>query len=224
MVRKRRNGVGSESHALAQIHSHPISHPISHGHPNRAPRLRSRTDAERRSSQNNPSRASQCEFCKDDFLPSEGQLCPSGHHFYCKACITQYFKIAVWNEALFPPRCFPNTPIPPDPNILPPDLIAKYEAKKEEVETKDKTYCADKRCSAFIPTKNLDPTEKLATCPGCGTATCIICKAAAHEEACETNQEPEEELLHQLATDLCWKRCATCNRYVEVKTGCNQVV
>jgi hypothetical protein len=166
-----------------------------------------------------------CQSCFDTGHPSQiqGQLCPTGFHFYCMRCLENYFRVAVRDEAMFPPKCC-QQPIPLDPTILPPDLVAQAQEKAEERATPRKTYCANPHCAAFIPSRNQPPSDRDVTCRRCGTATCPLCKKLAHQGDCDPTPDPDEERLHRVARESGWKRCPMCQRYVERTGGCRHML
>lgn len=137
-------------------------------------------------------------------------------HEYCRPCLEELFRLSMKDETLFPPRC-DHQEIPLDfvRFFLPSDLAKEYEAKYEELSTKNRTYCHDRSCQAFIRTS---PGEELATCPRCSKTTCVSCKSPSHSGDC-----PEDIALQQLvdaANTQQWQRCFRCNAFVELETGC----
>ncbi|KAH0334986.1 hypothetical protein KCU81_g9228, partial [Aureobasidium melanogenum] len=104
--------------------------------------------------------------------------------------------------------------------VLDPKLIRNFEHKSIELDTKDRTYCFDPRCSTFIPTEHI--TVDIAGCPGCGKRTCAICKAAAHRGDCPRDENLQ--LLLQAAEAQGWQRCYQCRRLVELRSGCNHMI
>ncbi|KAL2022945.1 hypothetical protein VTK56DRAFT_4160 [Thermocarpiscus australiensis] len=163
-----------------------------------------------------------CIICREDYLLFQGQQIFPCLHFYCRRCLKNYIQLGIRDEEMFPPECC-DKPIVPDTTILPRSLVIEYEARKEELETQDKTYCAVKHCSAFIPTRNIEATARWATCPRCGTATCLACKTVAHSGSCEGRTDPEEVRVHRMAEENGWRRCFSCKRYVALASGCNHV-
>ncbi|KAK5164724.1 hypothetical protein LTR04_001645 [Oleoguttula sp. CCFEE 6159] len=141
-------------------------------------------------------------------------------HEYCFECLEELFRTSMTDESLFPPRCC-RQPIPLDTvaTCLPAHLVATFETKKVEFETVNRTYCSSPTCSAFIPAQAID--GDVATCQGCSTRTCTICKGAAHSGDC-----PNDEALQQLletATTAGWQRCQSCRRFIELNHGCNHI-
>ncbi|KAK3625050.1 hypothetical protein LTR56_013654 [Elasticomyces elasticus] len=97
----------------------------------------------------------------------------------------------------------------------------RFEAKYAELSTKNRTYCHDTKCNVFISAEDVDPNSGIATCPSCRKTTCPTCKGPSHTGDC-----PEDTALRQLvnvAEHEQWQRCYTCNRFVELETGCNHI-
>ncbi|KAI5240555.1 hypothetical protein E4T43_05979 [Aureobasidium subglaciale] len=160
-----------------------------------------------------------CVACTENFPWYDILQTPCEHH-YCVECLAELFEHSMVDETLYPPRCC-RQPIPLDDAklLLHPKLIRNFERKSIELDTKDRTYCFDPRCSTFIPAGHI--TDNIAGCPGCGKRTCAICKVAAHRGDC-----PRDEALQQFlqaADQLGWQRCYSCHRVVELRTGCNHI-
>lgn len=142
-----------------------------------------------------------CMCCGDDVGLAQGHLCVSQRHLWCTVCISDYYTTRVHtSEEFFHLGCC-GAPVTPDLSFLPEDMVGKVSLKLEESETENKTYCADKRCSAFISTKDLEKEAKSATCSSCGKETCLFCKRAAHKGTCSTEQDSDEAMLHKLAEE-----------------------
>ncbi|KAL2261984.1 hypothetical protein VTK26DRAFT_2817 [Humicola hyalothermophila] len=164
-----------------------------------------------------------CSCCMEEVEGSQGHFCVSRRHFWCMTCLQHYYNETIRkNEVFYTLQCC-GAPVTLDLSFLPQDLLNMLSVKLEESATTEKTYCADPRCSAFIPTREPGPA-KSATCPRCGKATCRVCKSTAHEGDCNTSQDPNEALLHQLAKENGWQRCSKCKRYVEMKMGCKEIL
>jgi hypothetical protein len=116
-----------------------------------------------------------CVACQENLIADSVTKVPCGDQ-YCIDCIQGLFSASFVDDSLFPPRCC-RQHIDPDAiqEFLTADLITAYREKKLEVETLDRTYCSDPRCSIFLKPENI--TGEHATCPKCNKATCTICKA-----------------------------------------------
>jgi len=97
-------------------------------------------------------------------------------HGYCNNCVRQIFLAATRDEELYPPRCCKN--------VFPPGMalrllnyreLAAFCSKGVEFSCPDRTYCADSRCSTFIPPWEIDAQR--ARCPRCSQVTHTPCKA-----------------------------------------------
>lgn len=162
-----------------------------------------------------------CVACGDEkeFFEVARVPCKNGHE-YCRDCLAQLFRLSMTDETLFPPRCC-SEPIPLGRVrfFLPSDLAKDFEAKEPELNTKNRTYCHDRTCSAFIPADAIQ--GDIATCCHCRRTTCTMCKQPSHTGDC-----PEDTALQQLldtADAAQWQRCYQCTRVVELDHGCNHM-
>jgi hypothetical protein len=102
--------------------------------------------------------------------------------------------------------------------------VAQALEKAEERATLQKTYCANRHCAAFIPTRTLLPSDREATCRRCGIATCRLCRKLAHQAGCDPTADPDEERLHRVARESGWRICPMCERYIERTGGCRHTL
>jgi hypothetical protein len=159
-----------------------------------------------------------CEACRDELNVFELARAPCGH-VYCRNCLGDLFEAAMTDESLFPPRCC-RLEISPEENcaILTAELIQKFDKKKIEFATKNRTYCSVPTCSAFIESQYI--SGDIATCPDCSSTTCTICKAT-HEGDCPKDVALQEIL--EVAKKNSWQRCYACYALVELDYGCNHM-
>ena len=159
-----------------------------------------------------------CVVCSDEFRARRLITAPCGDH-YCKACIGQLYDLAMTDESLFPPRCC-RQPIPL--RIATPMLtsgqIEKCLEKRIEFSTPNRTYCHDTSCLAFIRPDNISGEKAMCIC---GALTCIVCKAAGHEDDCP--EDPAYASLMAFATAEGYQTCRQCKRLVELSIGCNHM-
>lgn len=161
----------------------------------------------------------ECISCGEKRHDFDVFRCPCAHD-YCRECLEILFTASLSDESLFPPRCC-NQPLPHDSCriYLPAELIGKFLAKKVELETPNRTYCHEPKCSVFVPTHFI--SGDVATCPRCRTKTCVICKGATHTGDCPQDTAAQE--LLRLAAENGWQRCYSCHRVVELEHGCNHM-
>ncbi|THY93488.1 hypothetical protein D6C93_05612 [Aureobasidium pullulans] len=160
-----------------------------------------------------------CVACSED-LPWFDVLETPCDHNYCGECLTTLFEASMTDESLYPPRCCrQRIPLDEAKLVLNAKLVRDFEQKSIELDTKDRTYCFDPHCSAFVSADHI--TDNVAGCADCGKRTCAICKVAAHLGDC-----PRDEILQQLlqaADDQGWQRCYSCRRVVDLRFGCNHI-
>ncbi|TWU74124.1 hypothetical protein ED733_005266 [Metarhizium rileyi] len=161
-----------------------------------------------------------CAACMTDVPYHEAVECPCSHE-YCRACMAALLQAAINDESLFPPRCC-NQPIPLDLNrsLFPPGLVGRYEAKKLEYATENRTYCHRAGCSAFIPKPFIQ--DDIAPCVECQSTTCAICKGPYHGGDCPEDVATME--LLRVAEENGWQRCYSCRRMVDLELGCNHII
>lgn len=139
------------------------------------------------------------------------------NHEYCRSCLDSLFAASMKDESLFPPRC-DNQEISLEwvRLWLSAGVAKEFEEKYEELNTKNRTYCHDPKCSTFIPESSYDGT--VATCSRCRKTTCNNCKNPSHTGDC-----PEDDAMRQLiatADTQQWQRCYQRNAVVELEQGC----
>ena len=160
-----------------------------------------------------------CTACQEQTVFFDFARAPCGHE-YCRDCLRELFLASLGDDSLFPPRCCRQS-IATGSSIrifLTGDLIQRYEQKKVEFETSDRTYCSNPLCSAFIRVENI--ANEQASCQNCLTITCTVCKAN------HTGDCPEDVGLQQVldaAQEYGWQRCYNCRRVVELDIGCNHI-
>ncbi|TGO83854.1 hypothetical protein BPOR_0583g00060 [Botrytis porri] len=94
-----------------------------------------------------------CTSCED--VTSNAIQVPCSHH-YCLTCLERFFKLALTDQSVFPPRCCSIAiPIVSVSSFLKPSVVQRFEEKKFEFKTRYKVYCSSKRCSTVIPPSNI---------------------------------------------------------------------
>lgn len=84
------------------------------------------------------------------------------NHIYCIGCLQQLFEQSMQDETLMPPRCCQKL-IPLDLARLNREETENFNAKQLEYSTKDRLYCSQPTCSAFIPPTLI--VNSIGTCP-----------------------------------------------------------
>lgn len=166
-----------------------------------------------------PIQTVKCLACTEDCHPGEVIKAPC-KHIYCGDCLESLFRAAMKDETLYPPRCC-KKPIPMADaiEVLPRGLVSEFNNRREEFETKDKTYCHRPQCSAFIRPYTIN--GNLARCSRCRETTCADCKNKWHFGDC-----PKDEGVEQLmatAQENRWRRCPECKRLIELAHGCYHI-
>jgi hypothetical protein len=140
---------------------------------------------------------------------------------YCHKCLKQVFQNACTDEELFPPRCCKKEiPLYLAAPFMATDEIQRFKAKKEEFTTRNRTYCFNTQCAAFIPTKNVE--NECALCEECAQLTCVSCKGEYHGGA-DCPKDTALEATLKLAAKKDWQRCKGCHALVERAFGCEHI-
>lgn len=169
----------------------------------------------------------ECGVCFDTFqLPSCIRIRQlSCGHWYCNDCLLDLFTRSLTDASLFPPRCcnrfivaithsdldeaFPITE----------DLYNQLTERQLELGTPNRTYCHRSDCSTFIRPAFIH--GDIGKCVKCSQRTCTICKEKAHKRSCPTQAARQQTI--ELALREGWRQCYACNRFVELKFGCNHI-
>jgi IBR domain, a half RING-finger domain len=131
------------------------------------------------------------------------------------------FKSAMTDETLMPPRCCRiEIPLRFVEGILGYELVVEFKEKLREFGTKNRLYCPQETCSAFIGEASNTKGEEM-NCPKCWTLVCAYCKSASHPgwEPCSDDKDPASKLVLELGDREGWRRCRGCGRLVELDHG-----
>lgn len=157
-----------------------------------------------------------CKLWRESKLFFDVIQLPCGDR-YCRDCLQKLFEASIADESLFPPRCCREPMVMKTVQpFLTTDVVKRYTARKEQLETPNWTYCYSPGCSKFIPPASIENDR--ATCKNCGMVICTICKSSSHHGDC-----PKDTALHSLlrtAAKHGWQRCFYCRRVVELIQGC----
>ncbi|RMY85511.1 hypothetical protein D0861_06399 [Hortaea werneckii] len=104
----------------------------------------------RESSSNDPASTVECTACCDT-KPTEETIRAPCDHAFCDQCLKRQFEGALRDEALYPPGCCKRPIAFLDvKRRLPAGLAERFEAKMEELDSKNRIYCHVPTCSTFI--------------------------------------------------------------------------
>ncbi|KAK7962118.1 uncharacterized protein PG986_002943 [Apiospora aurea] len=156
-------------------------------------------------------------------------------HMYYWLCFARNVKSALGSLPFRPVRCCGGDPVPPSiiwlvqrrageaGFSLSDDEVTKYIFMNDEAGSGSRVYCHRRECNAYIPTE--DRTDTAGWCWTCEADTCLTCRQAAHDGACDEellqrSKEADETLL-RLAEEEGWTQCPACNAMTERIDGCN---
>lgn len=166
-----------------------------------------------------PSKTFLCIICEDNFDDENGTQTPCAH-WYCGPCLDGLFNAALKHEDAYPPRCCgQEVDIEQVLAFLDPALAAEFVSKKEELDDTRRIYCWDPKCSTYIGQSGRK--GDVARCPECDQTTCRLCKQKTHDSDCMQDSAVEQTL--KLADKEEWRRCYSCERIVELRSGCNHI-
>lgn len=160
-----------------------------------------------------------CEACQENFAGDE-MLKTACEHLYCQDCSHELFAASMTDESLFPPRCCRQLiPCEDFERILDTSLQSQFLVRKEETESRDRTYCAQPQCNKYVPKASI--VGDIATCKHCNTRTCTHCEGTEHIGECP--QDESYQLLVEIAKQQGWQQCFSCKRFIELDAGCNHI-
>lgn len=171
-------------------------------------------------------RNKQCDCCFETFSSKKIVQLPGCGHVYCADCLRVIYRMAINNEANFPPSCCSGAIDIKSVNyLLHRPQIQAFERRALEYNTPetDRRYCADSRCNSFLGRAS----HGILRCGKCGNLTCDSCKDYAHTGACKEERGRDvhklDKDLEQLAAAEGWQRCPSCSRVVALSEGCNHI-
>ncbi|POS71644.1 hypothetical protein DHEL01_v209960 [Diaporthe helianthi] len=160
-----------------------------------------------------------CHICIDALEDDDAIQALCGHA-WCRGCLNKHVAMATKDARISPGKCCNSSFLPQYYAHVKPEVWAAYLLKKEERQTLDPTFCYERKCSEFIPTRNIGKDKLEARC-SCGRVTCAKCKAKAHSGECIA--DPEKEQFLELARKNSWQPCPRCKAMIERIDGCNSM-
>jgi hypothetical protein len=144
----------------------------------------------------------------------------SNKHAYCRECLQRLYETSVTDPSHFLPRCcskiislFNCVP------FLSQDLIARFVARREELETPNRIYCSNTKCSKWIRPENVG--THVASCKDRSQKTCTTCKRKEHSGLCPEDKDVQK--LMTVAREKRWQTCPNCKEMVELNKGCYHI-
>ncbi|PWN92508.1 hypothetical protein FA10DRAFT_279030 [Acaromyces ingoldii] len=147
--------------------------------------------------------------------------CPS-RHIYHSRCLLALIHASMKDESLMPPVC---CKVGIDENLFLPLLNKEdrdeFIRKREEFGTKDRLYCNNVSCSAFLGAVEREAKQP-KKCDRCGNETCKACKGPWHGYKSICAGDSDEAAI-DLLRDIGMQRCPGCLRMVELIDGCYHI-
>ncbi|KAH0341247.1 hypothetical protein KCU81_g6419, partial [Aureobasidium melanogenum] len=171
-------------------------------------------------------RGTQCDCCFEIVSRKKTVQLPGCGHTYCADCLRVIYRMAINDEAHFPPSCCSGAiKIESVKHLLHSPQIRAFVRCAAEYSTPvlDRRYCADTRCNSFLGRAN----GGILRCGKCGNLTCDVCKDHAHPGVCKEERGRDvhklDADLERLAAEEGWQRCPSCSRMVVLSEGCNHI-
>ncbi|KIL93106.1 hypothetical protein FAVG1_03083 [Fusarium avenaceum] len=163
----------------------------------------------------------ECISCSDKLPVSEIFEAPCSHKL-CQLCLVHWIRTYLRDGSSFPLKCCGKIiPIARDNPLISEELFREYEARKVELETKDRTCCSNAACAAFIPLLSIQ--GDIASCILCGKETCVKCKSGRHPNSCSGLRDAETREVLAMAEAEGWRQCGQCHYMVSLSFGCNHI-
>ncbi|KAG9232669.1 hypothetical protein BJ875DRAFT_466149 [Amylocarpus encephaloides] len=165
----------------------------------------------------------ECVSCLDDF--EAGKMVKLTCHSYCAGCFQRLVNNAMESETHWPVKCCLNIiPISLITPYLLPKTLTKFQSRSAEwsIPAPSRIYCSSSTCSIWLPPSTVNTKSRLATCPSCATQTCTTCRGSSHK-GIDCPEDPALLATLNLAEMEGWKRCYSCNAFVEHNQGCRHM-
>ncbi|KAF8454496.1 hypothetical protein BGX38DRAFT_1171946 [Terfezia claveryi] len=158
-------------------------------------------------------------------LPYPHPYYPPCTHPYCSACLKQFFLNFIEDKSSLPRCCKLPIPLYLINRRLSRQELKQFRERVAEYTSKDRLYCSNQKCSAFLPTtthagKRMGKAEVLM-CKACKRGTCVRCMAPEHAGDCPEDSELTATLA--VAAREGWQRCQNCRALVEKDFGCQHM-
>ncbi|KAF2665662.1 hypothetical protein BT63DRAFT_428614 [Microthyrium microscopicum] len=186
------------------------------------------------SSSKRPIKTVTCVSCLEDDIPHTEAAHTKCNHHMCRSCVHRLFVLSTTDVSLMPPRCCDSNEIEPlyvqrlfGKTFLDKAQMKAWNSKYEESKTKNRLYCTNKECGAWIPPDQIEKSastgRKRGTCKKCKTQVCKKCSRKWHySRECEVDEDTKKVLA--LAEETAgWQRCYRCKAVVSLDTGCNHM-
>ena len=165
-----------------------------------------------------------CTACMNQNESSDSAQLSCGHN-WCLECIMRLFKIAMTDDALFPPQCCGvQIPLANIESQVPVDFEAAFRGRQNEMHTpaSKRIYCSSQVCSTFLSPTGNDIQRNKACCPKCQTETCVTCKSVAHESS-YCPEDPTVVSLMEIVKSEGYRQCPSCHQVIELTFGCHHM-
>lgn len=165
-----------------------------------------------------------CKIC----LMDSAFILACGCH-YCTSCLRWTIRVGLQSINDFPPSCCFDFGENLIRVVNRPGLVHLFRQLAVEHSTplRDRLYCCDTRCSAFIPPYAIETAFDnqgrnigVGTCPQCSEETCATCHGRSHRNLPCSDREEETAVLDKMDEEgLVY--CPGCGIVLTFDGGCN---
>ncbi|RMZ77049.1 hypothetical protein DV738_g4621, partial [Chaetothyriales sp. CBS 135597] len=127
-----------------------------------------------------------CISCLEDIESTTWATMSTCEHTWCSDCISQNIQQAIKSRRSWPPRCcdaFADSDLEQAKKLIKPELVREWEARQEELTTRNPTYCPRPECQAFIRNSSQQQPKgaRFVLCWSCQHSVCVECKTGPSE-------------------------------------------
>ncbi|OAG43585.1 hypothetical protein AYO21_02171 [Fonsecaea monophora] len=145
-----------------------------------------------------------CKICFGDIDGPYSTPCRRCKEATCYECLRTQFRTAMKYIDRMPVMCcaivMHHEVVR---GILPTAEVERYKQKFDEFNTIDPLYCPVPTCSAFIPPRMFNQTDRTVTCHVCKTAICAKCRQSAKGEHVCAEDESRQFILKTYEYKVC---------------------
>lgn len=164
-----------------------------------------------------------CFCCHEPITGDTEPITTDCSHHFDVECFELIIGLAIKDVSL-PTCCGELIPTRRFLHRIPYELKTRFLEKEMEmmIEPKDRLYCPQPRCLAFIG--DISDTETLsASCWNCSFEVCTRCRREMHSSLIECRPSEDDPEVLNMGQRKGWQRCYNCRSMVEILDGCNHI-
>lgn len=166
-----------------------------------------------------------CQICGDSLLEAFSRPCFHCQANWCLDCLQNQFRASLSDQEQFPATCCGKIlHYDVARGVVAENDLSTYRTRFEQYNTTKPVYCANMRCSAFLPTRMAKPdAQARVQCPTCSNTTCTVCKILIDDTDLETHNCVDADATIALVKQFDYKQCPKCDAGIAKMFGCNHV-